>query len=65
MGKKKDLQQIDAIANEFGMDEDERKDFGKLIESEKASGYGGSKNERRDFTYQELRQKAREFLNQT
>lgn len=64
MGKKKDLRQIDAIAKEFGMNEAQRREFGVFVEEEKASGYGGSKNERRDFTYEELRQKACEFLDQ-
>jgi hypothetical protein len=40
----------------------ERKGFGKFIEAEKAKGYGGTKNKRGDFTYQELLEKAREFL---
>ena len=40
----------------------DRKRFGKFIEQEKAAGYGGTKNERGDFNYEELRQKAREFL---
>lgn len=61
MGKK-DIQQLEAVAREFDMTDEERRDFGDFIESEKETGNGGSKNERGDFTYQELRQKAREFL---
>ncbi|OKH54042.1 hypothetical protein NIES2101_08185 [Calothrix sp. HK-06] len=61
MGKK-DIQQLEAVAREFDMTEEERRDFGDFIEEEKESGNGGTKNERGDFSYQELRQKAREFL---
>lgn len=62
MGNKKDIQQVEAIAREFNMTEEERRDFGDFLEEEKAIGNGGTKNERGDFTYQELRQKACEFL---
>ena len=44
------------------MNESERRDFGDFIEEEKAAGNVGTKNERGDFTYQELQQKACEFL---
>lgn len=44
------------------MTEEERRDFGDFLEDEKVNGNCGTKNERADFTYQELRQKAREFL---
>ena len=36
--------------------------FGLFIEEEKKNGYGGTLNRRGDFTYEELRQKAKEFL---
>ena len=62
MGKKKDIQQVEAVAREFNMNESERRDFGDFIKEEKAAGNGGTKNERGDFTYQELQQKARDFL---
>ena len=60
--KKKDIQQVEAVVREFNMNEEDRRDFGDFLESEKAIGNGGTKNERGDFTYQELKQKAREFL---
>lgn len=44
------------------MTEEERREFGDFLEEEKGIGNGGTKNERGDFTYQELRQKARDFL---
>lgn len=44
------------------MTEEERRDFGDFLEEEKAAGNGGTKNEPGGLTYQELRQKAREFL---
>jgi hypothetical protein len=60
MGKKRDIRQIEAIAREYGMDTDERREFGDYVEDckrsgEKGTGRGG------DFTYEELREKAREF----
>ena len=62
MVKKKDIQQVEAVAREFKMTEEERREFGDYLSDEKAVGNGGTKNERGDFSYQELRQKAREFL---
>ena len=62
LGNKKDIQQVEAIAKEFNMTEEERRQFGDFLEEEKAAGNGGTKNKRGHFTYQELRQKAREFL---
>ncbi|NET03113.1 MAG: hypothetical protein F6K61_21740 [Sphaerospermopsis sp. SIO1G1] len=62
MGKKDELKQVDAIAQEFRMSTELRYAFGIFLEEEKRNGYGGSLNERGDFTYQELRQKAKEFL---
>lgn len=53
---------MEAVALEFKMTEEERRDFGDFLEEEKATGNGGTQNERGDFTYQELRQKARDFL---
>lgn len=62
MVKKKDIQQVAAVARAFNMTEEQRRDFGDFLEEEKAIGNGGTLNERRDYTYLELRQKAREFL---
>lgn len=62
MSKKPDLQQVNAVAREFNMTPEQRKIFGDFIEQEKKSGNGGTKNERGDFIYQELIQKAQEFL---
>ena len=49
MGRKRDIRQIEAIAREFEMDSQERREFGDYIEDckragEKGSGKGG------DFT---------------
>ena len=62
MGKKRDIQQIEAIAKEFKMTQEERRDFGDFLEIAKINGQGSTKNDRVDFTYEELRQKACEFL---
>lgn len=62
MGKKKDIKQIEAIAKEFHMSKEIREAFGEFIEQEKIDGNRGSLNQRGDFTYGELRQKAKDFL---
>ena len=62
MGKKRDIKQVDAIAREFKMGGELRIAFGIFLEEEKKNGYGGTLNRRGDFTYEELRQKAQEFL---
>ncbi|MBW4470053.1 MAG: hypothetical protein KME45_06570 [Stenomitos rutilans HA7619-LM2] len=62
MGRKKDIQQVEVVAREFNMTPEERRDFGDFLEAEKLSDHSGTKNDRGDFTYEELRQKAREFL---
>jgi RHS repeat-associated protein len=63
-GRKQDIKQVDDVAREFKMDKSQREEFGDYLEREKAAGHGGTANDRGDFTYQELRQKAREFLGQ-
>lgn len=62
MGKKRDIQQINVIAKELGMSPSMRKAFGKFIEKEKANGDIGTLNTKGDFTWEELQQKAEEFL---
>jgi len=62
VGRKQDIREIDRIARQFGMDEEQRKEFGDYIEECKRSGDHGSKNERGDFTWSELEQKAHDFL---
>lgn len=60
MGRKRDIRQIEAIANEFAMDDDERREFGDYVEECKRSGEHGT-GTNGDYTYAELREKAREF----
>jgi hypothetical protein len=62
MSKKPDLRQVDDVAHEFDMSEVERIEFGDFLEDCKAHGDRGTKNDRGDFTWPELRQKAKEFL---
>ena len=62
MPRKDDLRQINEIAQAFGMTATERRDFGNYLEDCKADGDLGSKNERGDFSWGELEQKARDFL---
>ncbi len=65
MGRKSDLKEVDAIADDFGMSDEERFEFGDFLEECKANGDRGSKNDRGDFTWSELKAKAREFLGLT
>jgi hypothetical protein len=44
------------------MTRSDRLAFGEFLESLKEGGFGGTQNDRGDFTYNELCQKAREFL---
>lgn len=60
VSKKRDIRRIEAIAQEFGMDSHERREFGDYVEECKRRGDQGT-GERGDFTYQELREKALEF----
>ena len=60
MARKRDIQQIEAIAQEFGMDPDDRREFGDYVEECKRNGQLGS-GPNGDFTYNELRDRAREF----
>lgn len=55
---------MEAVAQEFRMTAEQRREFGDFLEAEKAVGNCGTLNERGDFTYQELRQKARQFLDE-
>jgi hypothetical protein len=60
MSRKRDIRQIEAIAKEFDMDSDERREFGDYIEDCKRNGEKGT-GKNGDFTYQELRDKVPEF----
>jgi hypothetical protein len=62
VGKKRDIKDVEAIAKQFGMDEESRRDFGDFIEECKRAGDRGSKNDKGGFPWEELEQKAREFL---
>ena len=62
MGRKKDLAQVDEISKKYRMGEEDRFEFGDFLEECKANGEGGTKNDREDFTWDELDRKAKEFL---
>lgn len=59
---KKDIKQVNKIAKEYKMTQEQRYSFGKFLEEEKRGLSRGQQNNRGDFTYQELQQKAQEFL---
>ena len=58
MGRKRELKRVDSIAKEFSID---REEFGEYLEQCKAHGDRGTENDRGDFTWAEMREKAREF----
>ena len=65
MGRKADLRRVDAVCQEFrkrGMDSETELQFREYLHQCKDSGDFGTANERGDFTVDELREKAREFL---
>jgi hypothetical protein len=61
VGRKRDIAQVDAVANEFGMDRETRGEYGDFLEEQKRLGRRGS-GRRGDFSYGELRELAREYL---
>jgi hypothetical protein len=60
VGRKRDIAQIIAVAQEFRMGPEERREFGDFVEECKRRGEIGS-GEQGDFTYAELRDLAKEF----
>ena len=61
MGRKVDLKKVDRIAREEGIPDELRDEFGDYLHGCKKSGDYGS-GPRGDYTDQELREKAKEFL---
>jgi hypothetical protein len=62
VGRKRDLKQVDAVCREFRMGRAQELAFREYIHECKDSGHRGSAGGG-DFTMDELRQLAREFLN--
>lgn len=62
VGRKRDLREVDQVASQYGMDLDGRRAFGDYLEDCKRCGDCGTKNDRGDFTWDELERKARDFL---
>jgi hypothetical protein len=62
MPQKQDIKEIEKMAKKHGMNGQVRRDFGDFIEDCKRNGDGGTKNDRGDFTWDELDRKAQEFL---
>jgi hypothetical protein len=62
--QKDDIKRVDKVAEKFGMDREQRQEFGDYIEDQKEHGNYGSGNERGDFTYQELKKLAEDFLDE-
>jgi hypothetical protein len=62
MGRKRDLKEVDRAARQAGIPPELRRDFGRFLERCKRDGDTGTKNDRGDFTYDELLDKARDFL---
>ncbi|MFO0938885.1 MAG: hypothetical protein U0798_20470 [Gemmataceae bacterium] len=62
MGAKHDIKQVNSVAALMHMSPIQRREFGDYLELQKRLGNGGTANDRGDFTYQELIEKAVEFL---
>lgn len=54
MGRKSDQKQVDGVANEFDMTQEQRFEFGDYLGECKGQRDRGTKNERGDFTLPEL-----------
>lgn len=61
MGRKQDLKEVDRAAREAELTPQQRRAFGRYLERCKRDGDTGTKNDRGDFTYEELSAKARAF----
>jgi hypothetical protein len=62
VARKKDLRRVDEVCKKFRMDRDQEFAFRDYLHQCKDSGDAGTGNERGDFTWDELCEKAREFL---
>ena len=62
MARKRDIRHVEAVARALGMEPDQRREFGDYLEQCKRSGDRGTRNERGDFTWDEMLDKAKEFL---
>jgi hypothetical protein len=62
VARKRDIKDVEAVARRFGMDPETRRDFGDYLEDCKRAGDVGTRNDRGDFTRDEMVGKAREFL---
>jgi hypothetical protein len=58
MAKKRDLKQVEAVAKKYGIDPTA---FGQYLEDCKEHGDRGTLNDRGDFTWDQLCEKAEEF----
>lgn len=61
MARKSDIRELETVARELGMTEDQRWEFGDYVEQTKRSGERGSRSNG-DFTYAELQALAQEFV---
>jgi len=61
MAKKDDIKRLEAVAKEFGMDPEQRREFGDYVEECKRHGDMGP-GARGDFDYNGLKEKAKEYL---
>lgn len=61
MGRKGELRDVDRIAKKYGMSKQQRQEFGDYLEVCKNAVDRGTKNDRGDFTWDELEEKAQEF----
>lgn len=64
MAKKEDIKQVEDISKKYGLTAEERRDFGDYLEDLKRSSFAGTKNEKGDFTFDELDRHCQDFVNQ-
>ena len=63
MPKDRDIDQVRSVARQYGISEGKQLwEFCKLIHTYKEEGFRGTKNTKGDFTYQELCELAKEFI---
>jgi hypothetical protein len=61
MGHKADIREVDRAAKDAGIPDELRPEFGRFLERCKRNGDRGTKNDRGDYTREELKERAERF----
>jgi hypothetical protein len=62
MPKERDLAQFKSVARRYRMTTDQLRELSLLVHAYKEAGFRGTKNNKGDFTYQELCDLAKQLL---